>query len=363
MKTLHLWIDSLDSPTEKTLREWIRNRTDWNCVFTPDRSDAEIIVTDKPGRSASGQTTVLVGGAGESWRVPENFQEFWSRPLREPEVEGTLRRARSMAALNAQMSDAIRGLEDNLSLAERMDRRLRTTRFDGIAGLRAASYYTPGERPGGDYFDIAENREKTRVLILLSDSSSYGLASSVMAGLLKLSTHLGVEGPTPPSRLIETVWAQISQVMKPKDVWSIFMGVLQRKTLELDYCHIGNSRITIRTREGTIRTLESHGSALRAGDRVKDTTSGIVLEPGSRLVAVSDGVLELPEGDGILKSIYAAPGDPQAAALDLKFEIQKRIGKEALPAQDCTIGVMEIDEKVLRLATRARGGSGHSSDA
>lgn len=360
---LHLGIASLGSDVEKDLRALIRKNPQWYVVVVPNLLDAELVVMDRAETLEKGQTAIWVGEIDSD--SPESSLEFWSLPLRAQELAGTFRRAHAIAKLNTDMSEAIHMLEDNLSLARRLDRQLRTTRYDGIAGMHAASFYCPGERPGGDYFDLAENREKTRVLVLLSDSSSYGLASSVMASLLKISSILGVEGSSAPARLIETVWSQISQVMKPKDQWSIFLGILDRRTLEFEYCHYGTSRVYVCGPAETAvpEELTASGAAFRASAApAKILEKKILLDPGTTLLAISDGLVELEGGERLGVALLKEDVDPQDMSLEFKFHLQKLLGKENLPPQDCTVGIVQVTRlgaKVLRLAKRGQGGSDH----
>jgi serine phosphatase RsbU (regulator of sigma subunit) len=142
--------------------------------------------------------------------------------------------------------------------------------------------------------------------------------------------------------------------LKEKDRLSLFYGVLSRKDYRLRYLNLGTSCAFYAPKSGGFYPLPSQGSPItRAGGEISTKETELALEPGSRLVLISDGFVEALKGPdqvrGLLDQLRAK--EPTDSLNELIFKLKASYqGEDEMPPQDCTGVVVDLDSRLIRLA-------------
>jgi serine phosphatase RsbU (regulator of sigma subunit) len=252
------------------------------------------------------------------------------------------------------LSGAIERMREDLALATRLQKARTPLRFDNIKGLRIASRYLAGLRPGGDHFDLADSRDGNQLSFLLSDSSSHGLASAVLGALMNVALKLSADEVRSTRETVRRIYNEILAALSERDHLSLFYGVLSRKDYLLRYLNLGHSRAFHSADGKPFRELPAQGEAITRGRMLGEPVEAqVVLEPKDRLVLLSDGYLDAAGGPDKARELLDRfrSAEPQDALNEFTYLVKSRFKQgDDLPEQDCTAIITEVDAKLLRLA-------------
>jgi serine phosphatase RsbU (regulator of sigma subunit) len=258
--------------------------------------------------------------------------------------------------LNAAYAHLIDRLHEDLKLAERLQKQKLPRRFPEVKGFKVTSRYLAGERSGGDYIDLAESRDGQNLVVIMTDASSYRVSS---ASLDAVSRRLAALNPeelrscvTASRRLRDGVLEFLSE----RDHLSLFYAVLSRKDYKLRFLNLGTGRIFYAPPGKPFEEVNTgKGDPIVRATSVRVETEGeLQLDPDGRIALVSDGFVEAAGSVAEVNAILNQHRGGEAAnslnelVFRAKREIQDQV--DALPAQDCTAVVFDVDSRLLRLA-------------
>lgn len=295
--------------------------------------------------------------------VPHELSEGWVddlllTPIRPLELLGKLKHAeylaktRELITVNSDLKSLIDKFEEDLKTARAIQKSLIPEKFTQVHGLKVTHRYMSGLKSGGDYLDFFEFDDKTHVGVLMSDSSGYGLSSAFLSIVLKIAMKLSKQGIKSPSATVLKIFEELSLTMKPKDSLSMFYGILNRKTFEFTYCSAGSIRF-FHGHENEIEDRSDSQPALAKGPSPMLRDQKLTLFPEDRLVVVSDGFLESFGNSGRVSRVIEKniKEDAVATINDLAFQVKSALeDEEDFPPQDCSVMVLDVEKRVMRLA-------------
>ncbi len=378
---LNLTVQAVDKATEK---EWTRELA--NATF----GMPEVAVFAGSAPAESSQIVFLVGTSTEvdqmltsltrkgkavflivrdSDPVPTAFLEgkvddILVYPFRPLEIVSKLSRYRQIlmweevSHMNTSFQQLLEGLKEDLQLAERLQKGKLPVRFPDIKGFKVTSRYLAGLRSGGDYFDIADSRDGSRFSIMMSDSSSYGLCSSVMSVLMKVAMKLSIEEVRSSADTVRSIYRELAMTLNEKDRFSLFYGVVSRKDLSLKYLNLGTSCAFYSPKDEPFRELSSQGAPLTrsSGFPTGSLEVEMALQPDDRLALISDGFVEAAGGAREVCALLDRFRKNEAvdSVNELVYRVKGKFTNpdEDMPEQDCTVMVFDVDSRVIRLASR-----------
>lgn len=300
--------------------------------------------------------------------LPAAFQEGYVDdilvlPLRALDVHRIIRMHENLVSLrevektSKGIPQLVKKLQEDISLAQKIQRRLIKDKFPPMGGLSIKSKYWCGLKSGGDYFDVFEFPDGNHVGIILSDSSSYSLSTQLLGSLMQFSAHVGAKEKNDPGLIVKSLFGKLQDALKEKDQLSLFYGVLDRKTFELRYVECGTVFVQWQNKEEKKWVAQGLGKPLSLQNIVVPETKEVSIEPGDRLILLSDGWT-----DGLANGIKDIPEEVEAHDLitELSFRLRKNVEKNLdpdevseefpMPPQDCSVVVIDIAKNLLRLA-------------
>ncbi len=281
-------------------------------------------------------------------------------PFRVLEVLSKLKRYQEIlmwdevSRINASFSELLERLHDDLKLAERLQKGKHPKRFPVVSGMRIESRYLAGMRSGGDHFDLAESRDKKSLSIVLTDSSSYGLSSSVLAVLMRVALKLSSEEARSSYETVRRIQEELQLTLGEKDRLSLFYGILSRKDQRLRYLNLGNSAFFYAGAQGKFQQLSSQGEGLRKSSSPISSSfeQELQLEESGRLVLLSDGFMEAAGGGKEVTALLDRLRDQESMDTlnELVFRVKEGFTQpDDMPEQDCSALVFDITPNLVQL--------------
>jgi hypothetical protein len=281
-------------------------------------------------------------------------------PFRALEIQSKLRHYQQIlmweevTRLNSSFSGLIERLQEDLRLAERLQKSKSPIRFPEVRGFKVTSRYLAGMRSGGDHLDLAESKSGNQLSIVLADSSSYGLSSSLLSVLMRVAMKLSQEEVRSCEDTVRRIHEELLLTLNDKDKLSLFYGIISRKDYCLRYVNLGTSTAFYAQPGQNFRALPSQGEQIMrasSGLPKQDFQAELPLEPQGRLALISDGFLEVMGGEAqVLKALNQYRDVESADFLnELVFQLKSKFdAPDDLPAQDCTAVLLDVDSRILR---------------
>ncbi|MBC7386490.1 MAG: SpoIIE family protein phosphatase [Cryobacterium sp.] len=292
--------------------------------------------------------------------VADKVDDLILAPFRRLEVQSKfrlhqhLRMWSEVGDLHRSFNDLLAGLDEDVQLAERLQKAKLPNRYPAVRGLQIRSRYLAGLK-GGDHFDLAESKDSSKISILMSDSSSYGLSSAFLSTLMRMTMKLSRDEARSSIDTVKLIADELVLGLKEKDRLALFYGVLNRRDFRFRYLHLGGSAF-LHARKGEDFTIHSsHGDplSLANSDVSAYIEKEIIFQPEDRIVLLSDGFIEACGGLHEAKAMLDPYRTRDSADItnELVFRVKKQMADpEDLPTQDCTALVFDVDAKLLRLA-------------
>lgn len=239
------------------------------------------------------------------------------------------------AALGRQV-----GIEDGLARAAEVQRSLLPRAAPQVAGFDFAGVCLPSNAVGGDFFDWMV--DDGRVRFTVADVMGKGVA----AALLTAAVRAVLRSTTAPDGPAGTVRLAAERLHDDLDAAgsfvTLFHGELRTADADVHFVDAGHGLGLLVRQDG--RHEQLHGvdlplGVVRASGWTADSRR---LEPGDRLVVVSDGVLDLwDDGDAALPELARVVAAAQDCA-DVVARVA-RLTRDSPPADDVTMVVIGRD--------------------
>ena len=160
-----------------------------------------------------------------------------------------------------------------------------------IDGLPLASRFLPADEVGGDYYDVVMLPDG-RILLCVADVTGHGVAAAMATMLLRSLLHTAVEQREGPREILEFINHHFWESTLPGDFASACLVAVDPARQRLAYASAGHESAWIVSTDGTCRELDSTGLILGIDESADWDQRELSLQPGDRLLMVTDGVTE-----------------------------------------------------------------------
>ncbi|WP_347356147.1 SpoIIE family protein phosphatase [Bdellovibrio sp.] len=275
--------------------------------------------------------------------------------------EAELHRYRlELGKANGALEKMIVQVSQELKLAQSLQKFLSPTELPNVQGFEFSTKFLPGTRSGGDYFDIFEHEDKLKFGILISSASGYSLSSLLLSMIIKISSQIEARRGLEAHKVVALLAKEVVPSIQNEDKASVFYGIVDRRSFEMQYCSIGNidGFMQVYGQDGLAELLPT-GPSLSKEFNTEPQSRVIQLNPRDRLILATEG-LKMSQnslgvnwgGHGISEAISRAP---KQGVHELRNEIlyanEKYSGKSD-PVRDQTLIVTEVKDRVIKLASR-----------
>ncbi len=181
-------------------------------------------------------------------------------------------------------------LQDEVRLAQDLQRSILPERAPEVPGLTVAHLYRPSSEVGGDFFDYYTT-ESGGLLVAVGDASGHGLDSSMVSSMAKsaLYTHVAA------GRSLDATMAEMNRMMYAtlgrRRLMSLVLVEIDPSESRLRWVNAGQI-FPIISRQGRVRELEQPGYPLGVRPDGKFEIAEEPLRPGDLLLLLTDGYVE-----------------------------------------------------------------------
>ena len=287
---------------------------------------------------------VLLTSKSEKTEIDDGLEagadDFLTKPVASNELRARLRAGERMLAMQAELlakntvivstlvelQKLYDSLDRDLIEARKLQQTLIRDRERDYGWARAALILRNSGRVGGDLvgsFRVDEDR----VAVYSIDVSGHGVASAMMtarlAGFLtgsspeqNLAFQTGPEGEhilLPPAAVAERFNRLMLEEIQAEQYFTMVFAMVDRRTNRLDLVQAGHPHPMLVRSDGQVQKLGCGGLPVGLIDGAVFDPVSAQIQPGDRLVMVSDGVTEcpLPDGtdfgeDGLTQSLRAS---------------------------------------------------------
>jgi len=182
-------------------------------------------------------------------------------------------------------------LEEEMAIAREIQQRLLPTSFPQATDFEIYGLNIPSLQVGGDYFDCFQLNDN-RLIFAIGDVSGKGVGASLLMSNLHAGLHTMVQSKadvcTIVARLNDLIYANTNF----DKFITFFYAEIDPVSKRLQYVNAGHNPPYIFHAGGEFELLEKGGLVLGMMAGVQYEMGEIILRPGDRLVAFTDGVTE-----------------------------------------------------------------------
>ena len=225
---------------------------------------------------------IEVRGHDDLWEVAEAFNRMAAGLERGRELEAERRR-----------------VEEELSLARRIQARLLPGEPPRVPGLEIAGVSESAREVGGDYYDhflMADGR----VALAVADVSGKGVPAALLMSAVRAALISQPVEAESPAEVLGRIHRLVHRSVEPGRFVTAFLAFLDPRTGQLEYCNAGHNPPIVVHRGGSLERLELGGLVLGVVENAGYQTGELVIPPGSLLALFSDGIPEAQNPAGAL---------------------------------------------------------------
>ena len=156
------------------------------------------------------------------------------------------------------------------------------------------------------------------------------------------------------SHWIQAIYKELKITLGEQEHLSLFFGRFNRRDFSLHYQIYGTCEAFIVEKSGEVHHLEKHGRRMNAQHEPMEAFEKVIhLNPKDRVVLLSDGFVNGVGGEFLLQKIFhdKLDKDPFTLVNELAYQIKsKLVPGETFPGEDCSAIVIDVENRVLRLA-------------
>jgi sigma-B regulation protein RsbU (phosphoserine phosphatase) len=172
----------------------------------------------------------------------------------------------------------------------------------------------PAREVGGDLYDYFFV-EKDVLAVTIGDVSGKGIPASLLMAITRTLFRSRTQKNMKVNEIVQDINSDLCRDNENAMFVTFFLGLINLKTGELDYCNAGHNYPYIIGRDGETLCLDhTHGTPLGLFEEMKYGSSSVRIHNKDCLVLYTDGITEAMDkdgnlfGDGRLQDVLANPG-------------------------------------------------------
>ena len=278
----------------------------------------------------------------------------------EVELLQTLANQTSVAVTNALLyKDSLEKsiLEEELSVARRIQQQSLPTKLPQTSGFGLAALNAPSKFVGGDYYDTVQ-LDPERYLVAIADVAGKGVPAALLASMVQASIRTQAFDRQPVGVIMDRLNRLVHDATPEDRFATCFLAEVSADGLRLSFSNAGHNYPILRSAHGGCRFLDQGGIPLGIEPTHVYTGCETALRPGDTLLMYTDGITDarnrLGEDFGEERLLELVKRLPERLTAD---EVIRTVADEVSRFTD---GAEQIDDITL-VALKAHGSNGSAS--
>lgn len=231
----------------------------------------------------------MQGGGRDFVQKPWDNQKLLRTLRRRVEESHTRRQQKLQETASAQL---MRDMQE----AHDIQRRLLPTEMPKLSGCDIQAAWQPARHVGGDYFDAIALGENALALCI-GDVSGKGLPAALLMSNVQATVHALAQNTSGPADLCRQLNKVVLENTATGKFVTFFYATLDAERT-LRYTNAGHIPPILVRRNGAVERLSDGGTVLGVFPEVAYMECRVSLEPGDRLILVTDGITEAENPNG-----------------------------------------------------------------
>jgi sigma-B regulation protein RsbU (phosphoserine phosphatase) len=275
------------------------------------------------------------------------------------EREADLKRFRDeLSKANSRLETLINQLDGELKMAHSIQKLMVPTEFPHINGFEFSTKFVPSHIAGGDYFDIFEHDDRFRFGVIVASSSGHTMSALLLSVLLRMTGQLEARKGSEPHQVLKEMALQLNENLTEVDSADIFYSLIDRRNFDMRFIKAGELVALHHSYVANeVKALDSGLGPMTKTFAPPLQSGSLLLNPRDRLVLCTRGVIEAVNSQGekygMERVTRSFLNGPKRGVHELRnhilYEVQKFSGSKE-PSRDQTIVVLEVKDKVIKLA-------------
>ena len=187
-------------------------------------------------------------------------------------------------------------LDDQLSLAQKIQAELTPTILQDVPGVDLALYYKPAMWVGGDYCDVWFLKDG-HLVFAIGDVSGKGLPAAMVMSNLQAALRTTMSFCSELSKVMKHVNLHLIQNLPEGMFVTLFLGLLDPSTGTLEYVNAGHLQPLIIQPQSTVVPLGQPDNLVLGISDVSFRTNVETIQEAAGLFVFTDGITEARSSD------------------------------------------------------------------
>jgi serine phosphatase RsbU (regulator of sigma subunit)/predicted ester cyclase len=233
-------------------------------------------------------------------------------------------------------------IEQELQVAQRIQRELLPEATPELDGWQIAAYYGPAREVGGDFYDFLE-LEDGRLGLVVGDATGKGMPAALVMATTRGMLRAVAQSLDSPGEVLARVNDALYPDIPSEMFVTCFYAILDPRSGHLIYANAGHDMPYHRRRNGDAEELRARGMPLGLMPEMSYEEKETILQAGEAALLYSDGLVEAhnPEGEMFgfprLQALVAEHGEEQSLGEFLLKELSAFTGQEWEQEDDITL--------------------------
>jgi len=238
--------------------------------------------------------------------------------------------------------------ERELELAATIQRQLLPSSIPTPPGFDIAAKSEPSRRVGGDVYDVIATPQG--LFLMLGDVAGKGIPAALMAASLQAAVRILVQGSPTLDALVRQLHLHVLTSTPDTKFVTVFLAYL-RSNGELEWVSAGHNPVVLVEPSGACGFLRAVGPPLGLIEEALYPSSRALLQPGSVLLAYTDGLSEAvaPGEDG---ADFGIEGIASLAAAHRGMKMERLVDRLFAAVTSHTGGAPPHDDRTVLAACR-----------
>jgi serine phosphatase RsbU (regulator of sigma subunit) len=182
-------------------------------------------------------------------------------------------------------------LENEISLARRLQQSMLPAQLAQASGLRAAVRFAPARQVGGDLYDAVALGQH-RLLVCAGDMAGKSVYGLFHLSLVHSHLHAAATQGLEPAEIAEFVNRNVYEPLQPDSFAALFIGLANSADGTLTFVNCGHLPPLLLRPGGEVQELSSGGMVIGASRTPGYQQRVVRFAPGDQVVCYTDGIEE-----------------------------------------------------------------------